>query len=766
MLENIIEQRNKAIALAEAICNSPDLSEQARSSTLQRDVTALRENKFQIAIVAPFSAGKSTFINALLGTDLLSMALEAETATITRVRKGGRPAVTVHYRDSSESDTVPADGALLSKADYGFLDDLTQSIQEDSNYSLLDGILPFDVDTLDPDEIHILSLKRLLQVVSTVQEDQEKVQAITRYLKHYELAQGEDNEKKVEEVIVEWDLKLCDEGVEFVDTPGLFSRHENHNSITNHVLPQAHAVLFLVQPDKTGEANFGRVIRDYVKEAKASNLDAHSNHIFFLVNKIDQYPRSFDKVCDELNKWLDGILPNPKVLRVSSYFAMRARQFLHGEISLEDLQADMIIRIPDPANPRFPLSGRDLTPAHARNIIEHSYILEVEQALGNYLDGRHQILVNNVYHAVEAIHRYAIEDLEQGIQVANIHLEQAQINFGERISGARGKINELNADLHMSSEKVIIRRLMQDESSGVSIPKEIEDFMKVQSGTLKRKVREAIEENWHGMKSRITESTAECKLDELVDESRSDLVTGTKDLLKRAINEVLKPGVQRLTNELQGLFERNNIDVNKILEEQLAIESVANNTDYGLDRLAVSIERVIENTFSQMLQNFDFSQAIRKAANDAVSYQRKAGLWNWFKSWFGCDEQERKFDSEKFRAKIEDEVISQLIQDARECVDQLVDNITNSLIGNQGTAKKDSCIEVVRKSMQAQVKDTIKFQQNRMDKHLARLQKELGASEEDIRHSIYEKENARRRVKAALAAIEVGENPYLSEVAV
>ncbi len=63
-----------------------------QTSSLQSDLEALDKGVFTIAVVAPpFSTGKSTFINALMGTNLLSMAVTAETAVVTRVCYGDRP---------------------------------------------------------------------------------------------------------------------------------------------------------------------------------------------------------------------------------------------------------------------------------------------------------------------------------------------------------------------------------------------------------------------------------------------------------------------------------------------------------------------------------------------------------------------------------------------------------------------------------------------------------------------------------------------------
>ena len=51
---------------------------------------ATAKKAFKIAVVGEFSTGKSTFINAVIGKDLLSHATQEVTATITNIHNVGR----------------------------------------------------------------------------------------------------------------------------------------------------------------------------------------------------------------------------------------------------------------------------------------------------------------------------------------------------------------------------------------------------------------------------------------------------------------------------------------------------------------------------------------------------------------------------------------------------------------------------------------------------------------------------------------------------
>lgn len=65
---------------------------------------AFEKKPFRIALVGEFSTGKSTFINALIGRDLLLHATEEVTATITNIHNVGREDKRWHSCDVIFSD--------------------------------------------------------------------------------------------------------------------------------------------------------------------------------------------------------------------------------------------------------------------------------------------------------------------------------------------------------------------------------------------------------------------------------------------------------------------------------------------------------------------------------------------------------------------------------------------------------------------------------------------------------------------------------------
>ena len=73
---------------------------------IARDHNRIAEHHFSIAVVGEFKRGKSTFINALLGKEILPADIAPTSATINRVTYGVQPAVQIRFRDGSEDRRI------------------------------------------------------------------------------------------------------------------------------------------------------------------------------------------------------------------------------------------------------------------------------------------------------------------------------------------------------------------------------------------------------------------------------------------------------------------------------------------------------------------------------------------------------------------------------------------------------------------------------------------------------------------------------------
>jgi hypothetical protein len=155
----------------------------------QLELRASADN-FKILVMGEFKRGKSTFINSLLGEEILPSYATPTTAIINEVKWGEKPGATLHF--------LPAKNGQ------------TQAAKE----------IPVD---------------QIEQYVTIKNEEQGYGQAFT-YQSPYE---------KVE---LFWPLELCRNGIEIIDSPGL-NEDTERQKITLEYLSTIDAVIFVIACD-------------------------------------------------------------------------------------------------------------------------------------------------------------------------------------------------------------------------------------------------------------------------------------------------------------------------------------------------------------------------------------------------------------------------------------------------------------------------------------------------------------------------------------
>ena len=81
-----------------------DLNDGVDIEYLGRRIASLKENKFMLAVAGEVKAGKSTFINAFLGAEILPADVLQASSTIVEVCKAPAPFLRVQYLDGTEEN--------------------------------------------------------------------------------------------------------------------------------------------------------------------------------------------------------------------------------------------------------------------------------------------------------------------------------------------------------------------------------------------------------------------------------------------------------------------------------------------------------------------------------------------------------------------------------------------------------------------------------------------------------------------------------------
>jgi hypothetical protein len=215
LTEIILQQRE--------ILNALGMAQWAESLILLEQ--RLLSDAFRVLVIGEFKRGKSTFINALLGQEILPSHAVPCTAIINEVKWGEKPRALVHFKnEQAEVRTSPIEIPI---------DQLTEYVAIQNMY--------------DSGEAG---------------------------------ARRQIRESPYEKVQLFWPLDLCHNGVEIIDSPGL-NESEVREKITMDYLKAVDAVIFVMMCSPLGSLNEMDTIKNVL-------LPAGHEEIFFICNHYDQ----------------------------------------------------------------------------------------------------------------------------------------------------------------------------------------------------------------------------------------------------------------------------------------------------------------------------------------------------------------------------------------------------------------------------------------------------------------------------------------------
>lgn len=271
--------------------NDIGLGMQLQYNRCMEEARIVTDGLFRVAVMGTFTSGKSTLINALLGSRILPESALPSTAILTFIQFGyDTDDVEIHYRDIVNEDGNVTKGAVehISK----------ENFMQTYHYDIADT-------------------EKLSQTGS-----------IPRF-------------KKVAYSIVRCSLPLVQYGVSIVDTPGLEDK-DVATELALDIAAKAQAIIYVC-----GERGFAEADREYFEE----NFKGNPGNVFFILNKLDnitsdiQRKQALDRVRYDVKGCfvkadgsVDEALMSKRVFGLSSLLALDARR---GMTFDEDLQKDV-----------------------------------------------------------------------------------------------------------------------------------------------------------------------------------------------------------------------------------------------------------------------------------------------------------------------------------------------------------------------------------------------------------------------------------------
>ncbi|MFT9849319.1 dynamin family protein [Aneurinibacillus sp. REN35] len=307
---------------AHTIHDVPGLSGIARA--MEQRAERLDKNRFTVALFGAFSAGKSSFANALMGDLILPVSPNPTTAAINKILPPDEhnPHASVRVRLKTEQD-ITSD-VLHSLDVFG--------VQANTIQEAIEQTATLDAGDIHPTAKPHYSFLRAVQkgfgeIVSRLGED-----LIIGLQEFQEFVAQEHKACFVEWIELYYDCPLTQQGIILVDTPGADSINARHTGVAFEYIKNADAVLFVTYYNHA----FSHADREFLIQLGRVKDTFAMDKMFFIVNAADlaQSKEELDGVVDHVvqNLATCGIV-RPRIYPVSSQTALLARMDEKGKLS-------------------------------------------------------------------------------------------------------------------------------------------------------------------------------------------------------------------------------------------------------------------------------------------------------------------------------------------------------------------------------------------------------------------------------------------------
>ncbi|WP_126428288.1 dynamin family protein [Brevibacillus marinus] len=324
---NGVETKRLAVAdqlrrVSAEIADLPGMQSQA-AALLER-AERLATSRFTVALFGAFSAGKSSFANALLGEMVLPVSPNPTTAAINKI---------MPPTDGAPHGTV----RVLLKTAEAMESDIRRSLSvfelaADDLQSALAAVERIDVSqispTAKPHYTFLQAARRGWAEMAGLLGSEQRVDL--KSLKGY--VAKEEKACFVDSVELFYDCPLTAQGITLVDTPGADSINARHTGVAFDYLKNADVVLFVTYYNHA----FAQADREFLLQMGRVKETFELDKMFFIVNAAD-LAASPEELRDVLAHVEQNLLAcgirNPRIYPVSSQTALLAKLHAQGKLS-------------------------------------------------------------------------------------------------------------------------------------------------------------------------------------------------------------------------------------------------------------------------------------------------------------------------------------------------------------------------------------------------------------------------------------------------
>jgi small GTP-binding protein len=274
----------------------------------------LKNNRFTICLFGAFSAGKSSFANALLGSGVLPVSPNPTTAAINQVLPSSKenPAGSATIKMKSRTQVEEEIHLSLQRLQLSTKGSMGEQLKQ------IEAIQPHQLRTsLKPYYSFLQACHKGWEEATTILDTHFKVE-------ENEFTQYVAVEKKacfVESIQLYHDSYLTQNGLEIIDTPGADSIYSRHTNVTFNYIKNADVILYVTYYNHA----FSRADRQFLDQLGRVKDQFALDKMFFMVNAADlaQSEEELAGVVEHVEQnLLQSGIQFPRIFPISSLEAL------------------------------------------------------------------------------------------------------------------------------------------------------------------------------------------------------------------------------------------------------------------------------------------------------------------------------------------------------------------------------------------------------------------------------------------------------------
>lgn len=340
-----IEKRVKEVKRKEELLRQAGYMEQWIEKLNER-IKRLEKKEYTIALFGAFSAGKSSFANALLGERVLPVSPHPTTAAINEIRAPDEEhphgTVTLLFKTEEQLLKDMNQALELSGKTAESLDSLQRLLEEHDNRQESTDTNRKDKAADEESFSPLAALPHeqfafLRAALAGYEEIQPLLgQTERKTVESYtEFVSIEEKACFVERIVLYYSAPLTEQGMVLVDTPGAGSMNARHTEMAFHYVTSADSIVFVTYYNHA----FSRTDQVFLNQIGQVKSFMDEDKMFFIVNAADLASAKsevLDVLCHAEQNLVKCGIRQARIYPVSSHLALLAKRKAAGTMTAEE----------------------------------------------------------------------------------------------------------------------------------------------------------------------------------------------------------------------------------------------------------------------------------------------------------------------------------------------------------------------------------------------------------------------------------------------